>query len=226
MINLKPEENISKEDNFMKIDASNTKTTTLLKNSYYRIPRFQRKYVWSTKEVNDFLNDVNENPINYFIGSVVLYIYQQEDNERKDVKGVVDGQQRLTTILLVLMAISKAFYEIAQNVSDETLKNKIISSSNGTYNNYIVRKDDDENIRHVITSETSKLFLEELFDKTFKPENLSNEDLEKLTEEERSILNAYSTVIKFLFQITNNKSIEEKYEVLYDFREKIFSYLL
>mgnify|MGYP002581415839 FL=1 len=139
MINLKPEENLSKEDNFMKIDASNTKITTLLKNSYYCIPRFQRKYVWTTKEVNDFLNDVNENPINYFIGSVVLYIYQQEDNERKDVKGIVDGQQRLTTILLVLMAISKAFHEIAQNVSDENLKNKIISSSNGTYNNYIVR---------------------------------------------------------------------------------------
>ena len=222
MINLKPEENLSKEDNFMKIDASNTKITTLLKNSYYCIPRFQRKYVWTTKEVNDFLNDVNENPINYFIGSVVLYIYQQEDNERKDVKGIVDGQQRLTTILLVLMAISKAFHEIAQNVSDENLKNKIISSSNGTYNNYIVRKDDDENTRHDITSETSKLFLEKLFDKTFAPENLSNEDLEKLTEEEKSILNAYSTIIKFLLQITNKENNEEKYDVLYNFREKIF----
>ena len=40
MINLKPEENLSKEDNFMKIDASNTKITTLLKNSYYCILRF------------------------------------------------------------------------------------------------------------------------------------------------------------------------------------------
>lgn len=222
MINLKPEESVSKEDNFMKIDASNTKITTLLKNSYYCIPRFQRKYVWSTKEVNDFLNDINENPINYFIGSVVLYIYQQEDNERKDVKGIVDGQQRLTTILLILMAISKSFYEIAQNVSDETIKNKIISSSNGTYNNYIVRKDDDENTRHVITSETSKLFLEKLFDKTFNPENLCNEDLEKLTEEEKSILNAYCAINKFLLLITDKKTNEEKYEVLYNFREKIF----
>lgn len=222
MINLKPEESVSKEDNFMKIDASNTKITTLLKNSYYCIPRFQRKYVWSTKEVNDFLNDINENPINYFIGSVVLYIYQQEDNERKDVKGIVDGQQRLTTILLILMAISKSFYEIAQNVSDETIKNKIISSSNGTYNNYIVRKDDDENTRHVITSETSKLFLEKLFDKTFNPENLCNENLEKLTEEEKSILNAYCAINKFLLLITDKKTNEEKYEVLYNFREKIF----
>ena len=222
MINLKPEESVSKEDNFMKIDASNTKITTLLKNSYYCIPRFQRKYVWSTKEVNDFLNDINENPINYFIGSVVLYIYQQEDNERKDVKGIVDGQQRLTTILLILMAISKSFYEIAQDISDETIKNKIISSSNGTYNNYIVRKDDDENTRHVITSETSKLFLEKLFDKTFSPETLSNQELEKLTEEENTILNAYSVIIKFLLQITNGKSKEEQYEILYNFREKVF----
>ena len=73
-----------------------------------------------------------------------------------------------------------------------------------------------------ITSETSKLFLVKLFDKTFAPENLSNEDLEKLTEEEKSILNAYSTIIKFLLQITNKENNEEKYDVLYNFREKIF----
>lgn len=54
MINLKPEQNILNENNFMKIEAINTKITTLLKNSYYCIPRFQRKYVWSQKEVNDF----------------------------------------------------------------------------------------------------------------------------------------------------------------------------
>lgn len=222
MINLKPEQNILNENNFMKIEAINTKITTLLKNSYYCIPRFQRKYVWSQKEVNDFLNDIHENPANYFIGSLVLYIYQKEDNERKDVKGIVDGQQRLTTILLILMAISKTFYDLSRNVMDETLKAKIISSSNGTYNNYIIRKDDDENVRHVIISETSKLFLERIFNKDFSPNILNNNEIEKLTEEEKSILIAYSSIINFLATITKNKNEEEQYETLYSFREKVF----
>lgn len=221
MLDIKPQENLSNDSNFMKIEAINTKITTLLKNSYYCIPRFQRKYVWSPKEVNDLLKDINENPINYFIGSLVLYIYQEADNERKDVKGIVDGQQRLTTILIVLKAIRDIFMTIAEKVADEELRKKIIASSNGTYNNYILKMDDDENTRHVVVSETSKIFLERVFDKDFLIETLSKEERDDLNQEEKALMASYITAKSFLENLIKGKTSENQYKVLYDFREKV-----
>lgn len=221
MIGMNPEKTGSTSENFMKIDAINTKITNLLKDSYYCIPRFQRKFVWTEKEVCEFLKDVNENAINYFIGSVVLYNYQKEDNERKDVKGIVDGQQRLTTILLILMAIKDIFTSIAEKTANENLKEKLSSSSRGTYKNYIKRKDDDSNVRHVVISETSKNFLEKIFDESSTIENISKEDKEALTEEENTLLSAYVNAKMYFEKLIKDYSEEEQYKILYDFREKI-----
>lgn len=68
------------------------------------IPEFQRPYVWTTKNVLQLLNDVSmnleERKDSYRIGSIILYY-----NEKKYRFEIVDGQQRLTTILLILRAL-------------------------------------------------------------------------------------------------------------------------
>lgn len=74
-----------------------------LKQSYYRIPRFQRPYSWERSNVEEFWNDaIVENESDYFIGNFVVYA-------DKNAFGVVDGQQRLTTITLLLCALRNAF---------------------------------------------------------------------------------------------------------------------
>lgn len=89
----------------MKITCLDKQVAQFLKESFYRIPRFQRPYSWDRANVEDFWNDtVVENDAEYFIGSFVVY-------DDKTAMGVVDGQQRLTTITLLLCVLRNAFQQ-------------------------------------------------------------------------------------------------------------------
>jgi hypothetical protein len=89
----------------MKITCLDKQVSQFLKESFYRIPRFQRPYSWDRTNVEEFWTDaVVENEAQYFIGSFVVY-------DDKSAMGVVDGQQRLTTITLLLCALRNAFQQ-------------------------------------------------------------------------------------------------------------------
>ena len=89
----------------MKIRSVDKSMNDILKGAFYKIPRFQRPYSWERENIEDFWNDVfvNSGP-DYFIGSMVVY---QPTNS--DTAYVVDGQQRLTTITMLLAALRNAF---------------------------------------------------------------------------------------------------------------------
>lgn len=88
----------------MKIEANDKEIQDIFSIGYFQIPRFQRPYSWEKDEVENFWSDlINDNSANYFIGSMVVY------QEKKPYFGIVDGQQRLTTITLILSAIRNAF---------------------------------------------------------------------------------------------------------------------
>ena len=78
---------------------------------FYRIPEYQRPYVWSVDQVNDLLDDVNQacsaNPDSqYFIGSLVLHRKEKTEGEIKyEEFDLLDGQQRLTTLLLITAVV-------------------------------------------------------------------------------------------------------------------------
>jgi len=87
----------------MKITCLDKQVGKLLAEFFYRIPRFQRPYSWDRTNVEDFWKDaVVDNKGQYFIGNFVVY-------DDKTAMGVVDGQQRLTTITLLLCALRDAF---------------------------------------------------------------------------------------------------------------------
>jgi uncharacterized protein with ParB-like and HNH nuclease domain len=84
----------------MKIESRDQSVGDLLTSGYYVIPRFQRPCSWDSENIADFWNDTVVNRSNdYFIGSMVVYTM----GDRKF--GVVDGQQRLTTIMILLRAV-------------------------------------------------------------------------------------------------------------------------
>lgn len=69
-----------------------------------KIPSYQRPYRWSSKSTNQLYMDIYEAFINnvseYRLGSVILH----EDN---DFYNIVDGQQRLTTLSILLYVINE-----------------------------------------------------------------------------------------------------------------------
>jgi hypothetical protein len=76
---------------------------------FYIIPDYQREYVWTDKEINQLLEDINEQidtgaTREYFIGTVLV-----SPTELKNHYEVIDGQQRLTTFFLLLCALKHIF---------------------------------------------------------------------------------------------------------------------
>jgi hypothetical protein len=83
----------------------------IFSNDYvFNIPSYQRPYAWTTEQARDLLDDLVgfmkasggevENMPPYFLGSIVLIKVENLPNA-----DVVDGQQRLTTLTLLLSAI-------------------------------------------------------------------------------------------------------------------------
>jgi len=72
-----------------------------------KIPHFQRSYVWREEQWERFLDDMQyashaNRP--YFMGSVILK--QQETQVNQDnIRTIIDGQQRLTTVILFFKAL-------------------------------------------------------------------------------------------------------------------------
>jgi uncharacterized protein with ParB-like and HNH nuclease domain len=69
---------------------------------YYSIPKYQREYTWSYREWDALYDDISENNLEYFIGSIICIPLGDSINPYMEV---IDGQQRLTTISLFLAAI-------------------------------------------------------------------------------------------------------------------------
>lgn len=72
------------------------------------IPVYQRNYDWKREQCKQLFDDiiqiVHDDFRTHFMGTIVAY---QEDGYGKELL-IIDGQQRLTTISLILLAIYKA----------------------------------------------------------------------------------------------------------------------
>ena len=68
------------------------------KEAHYVIPRYQRAYAWEDKEIVQLIDDINDSVGDYYIGSLVV----AKVKGREERYEVVDGQQRLTTLCLLL----------------------------------------------------------------------------------------------------------------------------
>lgn len=102
-INVSNQRNEIESD--LKVSSRFQQISNLLKLDIH-IPNYQRPYVWTQKNVDQLLNDINNARINgkhqYLIGSIILH-KSDKDGEQLDI---VDGQQRLTTICLILQALN------------------------------------------------------------------------------------------------------------------------
>lgn len=77
---------------------------------WYRIPEYQRPYVWEKDEVLDLLDDISYAAVNtpnndYFLGSFV-YQHKKAGGDQEFVENdLLDGQQRITTIFLLFAVV-------------------------------------------------------------------------------------------------------------------------
>jgi len=153
-----------------------------LKAHFFFIPRFQRPYSWGREQVEELWEDsIQETSGEYFIGSMVVY------KQSEDTRAVIDGQQRLTTLMMLLCALR-----------DAADRHNLTSLGNGTQN-FIERKDENGNDRFVLHTETSYPYLQDRV--------LSRDEQQiktKAGREERAIKQAFDRVSAYVDDLVDS----------------------
>ncbi len=78
---------------------------------WFKIPNYQRPYVWGSDQISDLLDDISfaqqqNKDSEYFLGSIVLQTREiKTDNGEYTENDLLDGQQRLITLLLLTAVI-------------------------------------------------------------------------------------------------------------------------
>lgn len=116
----------AKETNFLKLMESQF--------NQYIVPIYQRTYSWGEKQCSVLWEDIlkiskRKNSDRHFIGSTVCYKPDEIDlpgQIKKEI--IIDGQQRITTLSLLMIAIARTYEKIGQeNVATVIRKNYLIN---------------------------------------------------------------------------------------------------
>jgi uncharacterized protein with ParB-like and HNH nuclease domain len=108
--------------------ANETKIEDFLSSNktQFVIPVYQRNYDWSTSQCKQLLDDILEVGVAkgmnaHFIGSIVYVHDDVYTSSRIKELTIIDGQQRLTTLTLIYLAL----YRLAIELQDESMVNEI-----------------------------------------------------------------------------------------------------
>lgn len=92
------------------------------KERFYKIPPYQRSYAWEEKQLKDFYedfkNDYHKN--NYYYGTILLQKIDEEENTFE----IVDGQQRITTLVIFIYCLLKELRKRYNQKNDIKLWNE------------------------------------------------------------------------------------------------------
>lgn len=138
------------------------------------IPPFQRDYKWSPKQVKQLIQDVCDdvrwdgNTFNpYYVGALVccpIENARQDENVRPDYE-VLDGQQRLTTISIILATLRRILKHQLKSQKDLNVTSLLYSGSVNPQTKIELHepsdKDGDQKVfRDILLTETDELELE------------------------------------------------------------------
>lgn len=153
---------------------------------FYKIPMYQRAYTWGKNEWTTLFTDLVENDIGYFLGSIICVNVSHSTNDRRTDLQLIDGQQRLTSLSILLLAI----YSKLKSYKDTLNENQLDKLKDIKKELVILTDEDEDNYEPRLTPQiqdsnlTDYLYLlscEGLIDKREYPKNVGN----------RRILKAY-----------------------------------
>ena len=100
------------------LNASATSAGTLISANTFVVPPYQREYAWESDEIKEFWDDLRSSleQGSYFLGLIIL-------TDDESAKHVVDGQQRILTIML----LAACLYHEALRAGRKALADRIHS---------------------------------------------------------------------------------------------------
>jgi len=132
-----------------------------------KIPDYQRPYSWKASNVEDFLNDIlnisiksNHSKNSWFLGSIYITKQSSSDNTAQ----VLDGQQRLTTLQIILRELHLSQYyfndyefgkKFGREVDNKVNNCLIIEEANGVEQRFVTDP---------VTNKYLKKYIEQTYD--------------------------------------------------------------
>ncbi|GAA8851160.1 DUF262 domain-containing protein [Helicobacter pylori] len=103
--------------------------------SYYQIPDYQRPYQWTEKNCEKLLDDLFSSyeyykESGYFCGSLVLIVINTDSETNAETYDIVDGQQRLSTFILLAKVLA-TLYDKDLNTTSRELLEKSLGDTDG-----------------------------------------------------------------------------------------------
>ncbi|GAA7204161.1 DUF262 domain-containing protein [Helicobacter pylori] len=101
-------------------------------SAYYQIPTYQRPYQWTEKNCEKLLDDLLSSyecykESDYFCGSLVLIAISKDSETNATTYDIVDGQQRLSTFILLAKVLATLYSDYLTEESKGYLKESLIS---------------------------------------------------------------------------------------------------
>jgi len=109
-----------------------------MKGKTFTVPRYQRNYDWRPESIEDLLGDLilcsksqnkSSKNSNLFLGTFTFKKVDDSDYE------IIDGQQRITTLVLLALALKVVFMERVQENADTHINQKVIPAINDLFLN-------------------------------------------------------------------------------------------
>ena len=192
----------------------------------YTVPVYQRPYSWETAQIEMLINDIMDtyaiqkqaNKEGYFIGSIYIHDKDESLNGLYQKYDIIDGQQRMTTITLLLLSIYShaIIYGAAEN------DNTLLSVKQSLWKQ-VDRKYDKKNRTLTLQSIENQAF-EALYNSCFdKPDKITSfcETYAIKNSFEKRLLNNF----KYIHSRVSNDFPKDNVNELLDFTDYILNYV-
>lgn len=173
------------------------------KDFLFEVPNYQRSYVWTEKEIYQFLKDgffclsrfVNtEDRFEHYAGQMIFRSLQKRHDGKERLE-IIDGQQRLTTFMILVTAAIDLIKSKGNNleIADKINQQYLILSFDSQYEDY------EKRLR---LSKRDLIFWNKLTDGLFA----HKEEIILELESQKKIWSAYQLIKEYLETITDGMS--------------------
>ncbi len=148
---------------------------------FYQVPDYQRPYVWDKDHLGALIDDLvgsytNNKEDEYFCGSIVI-----AENQKDKRWDVVDGQQRLTSFIILACTILKLYKHSLGQKSKAFIKESI----------YDRHDEEKERLKFLTAQNYNNIFENTVLNNLEFEDNIKKSELNKKFEENTYLRNAY-----------------------------------
>ena len=122
-----------------------------------KVPIYQRTYDWGIKQCNQFYDDIvkiDKTDKDHFIGAITYATKTMPPDVNVAVYQIIDGQQRLTTLMLLLSALRESLDNHAEHVIKNATKQEI---NKLLFNASVEEEDGKHYYKLILTEEENKI---------------------------------------------------------------------